>query len=144
MQAIFFDSEGKKVESLLNVTQESVTGFFLNSPNSSQCALVELNEHVSGEVRIVGNVLKIGSMEIVPSTQIETGVFDFDYYSNTSDTFSPELTQQINENLTHIYNGGELINVPNPMPYSKSVNIEIIEFVVQSEISDIVIVNRPQ
>lgn len=143
MQAIFFDVNGKKLESLLNATTENVNGYFINNNDAYKCALVDISEHINNEVLLGVTSIIVGSTQSVSSIEISEGQFDFDYYSNTSDIFPDDLTQKININLIHIYNNGSVDTVPFPIPYSKQIETTSMSFVADFELSDITIIDRP-
>lgn len=143
MQALIFNESNIKLESLLYASVDHLRSYFISNDNAFSAVLIDENDHLSGDVRLIGDVVEIGYFSMVEKTVTISGLFDFNFYL-TEEISDPVLLYQTNQNLIHIFNGGNDSDVPFPMPYSKEKTIFENEFTKLKEIKDLTVYSRQQ
>lgn len=143
MQAIIFDNQGRKIESLLLASQESLKNYFMYNDEADRVVFIENDQHLQNELILIDTRIDRGYYEEQTKVITISGVFNFDHYQGGEFIDDiPENIFKINENLIHIYNGGSIESVPYPMPYSIDKVIEKEEFVILERLENLIVYTR--
>jgi hypothetical protein len=143
MQAIIFDNQGRKIESLLLASQESLKNYFMYNDEADRAVFIENDQHLQNELILIDTRIDRGYYEEQTKVITISGVFNFDHYQGAEFIDDiPENIFKINENLIHIYNGGSIESVPYPMPYSIDKVIEKEEFVILERLENLIVYTR--
>lgn len=143
MQAIIFNSQGRKIESLLLASQESLKNYFIYNDDADRAVFIDNDQHLQNELILIDTRIDRGYYEEQTKVIATSGVFNFDHYQGVEfidDT--PENILKINENLIHIYNGGSIEDVPYPMPYSIDKIVKKEEFVILERLENLIVYTR--
>ena len=143
MQAIIFNNQGRKIESLLLASKDSLKNYFMYNDEADRAVFIENDQHLQNELILIDTRIDRGYYEEQTKVITISGVFNFDHYQGVEfidDT--PENILKINENLIYIYNGGSIESVPYPMPYSVDKVVEKEEFVILERLENLIVYTR--
>jgi hypothetical protein len=144
LKALIFDTYLKKIECLNDATHLSIKNYFIFNLEAQFAVFISESFNESANAILKDGVVLLGSYDQIEKSYEVSGVFDLHYYSTTEDTFDEVTTEKINENLLHVFNGGTVDTVPNPMPYIKHFPYKEQMFVSEAAVNFTELLSREQ
>jgi hypothetical protein len=117
MIALILNNKNTIIESIVMASKTNIKSFFYNNVDADSAILIDRQDHLDGSILIQDSVITTGHYEDEFLSVVLEGVFDIDKYQliPASDIYDSRIIS----NLIHVYNGGQLQDVPFPMPYRK-------------------------
>lgn len=137
MQIIIFNEHMKRIEHFTNCTWHHVKSYLEINSNVSFIGAINSDTFLDGEILIESSKIFFGRTSQITKLRQITLNFDKDFFESSIDVINSEeyinIRANIIENLIHIYNGGSVDSVPFPMPVTKTIETNSIEFTKEAE-----------